>query len=280
MRQIIVASFAAPLAVIIPHQEAAKVIAAHASYQSAAQQNPIIMAWQWLFPDSVAFFTFCLVASTILLWRATMRIGRDSRNSGVTQAEKMERSAVAMEGVKESMAINAKQIVKSVKHQEMFGKMQMRAYVSVLLDERPVYQDANCRFQARPTIRNTGHTPAKRLRWRIRGAIERVPLPLDFDFSLPGDRGGENILMPQAVATLDFFLPGRLVDELVPDVMRGFGWGFYVWGIVSYEDAFGDPHETKFAHIYNYVPTNEVREDGAFVVRYDGSYLAVHNEAN
>jgi hypothetical protein len=47
-------------------------------------------------------------------------------------------------------------------------------------------------------------------------------------------------------------MQGGLIDNFMPDQdvdgikNVSIGKGLYVWGVVSYEDIFGDPHETEF----------------------------------
>lgn len=242
----IVASFALfPSVVVAPHQEAAKVIAAHSSQQSATQFDPIMAAWQWLFPDSVSFFTFCLVASTILLWLATLRIGRDSRDSGKTQADKMERSAVAMERVASSTETNSAKFIESVELQQRYGQMQLRPYLTVLVGEG-LYQDENLRFEIRPKILNTGHTPAKDVHWRI--AVE-VLSPAEvgaFKFPLPPSVGG-NMIAPHQDYLLSAILPRRVEDaDAIRDGDPSKGI-IVVYGCISYRDSLKRRYLTTFA---------------------------------
>jgi hypothetical protein len=256
-----------------------------------AAHAPPLSIWQAVLAEPVAFATVLLVVvtaglwiCTFLLWRATVRLAKDSKEGAELQAEKLERSAGAMERVAGSMEINAAKIVESVGYQETFGQMQMRAYVSVLLDG--IYQDDTHIFEARPVLRNTGHTPAHGIKWRIKADILPVPLPDNFDFPLPDDAPGGGILNPQQTGFMSAFLDkDKFPDQRVPEdeldaIKRADGRGFYTWGIVTYRDAFGVERYTKFAHILQWLPTGEVDDKGRPIFHGSGRYLHRHNEAD
>ena len=227
--------------------------------------------------DPVALFTLALVISTVLLWRATMRIARDGKESGKIQAEKMERSAVAMEGVKESMAINAGQIVRSVDLQKQYGQMQLRPYLTVLVGEG-VYQDENLRFEIRPKVLNTGHTPAKDVRWRI--GIEVLSLAdVDaFRFPLPPAVGG-NMIAPHQDYLLSAVLPRRVDDADAireGDASKGI---ILVYGCISYRDSLKRRYLTTFAQQVSWQLEKGFR--GKIKnSRLHGRFLYRHNRAN
>jgi hypothetical protein len=61
-----------------------------------------------------------------------------------------------------------------------------------------------------------------------------------------------------------------IADQDVADVMRGNGRGLFVWGSVSYEDAFKQPRTVEFCQqitwlpdgrIWGYYPENRNRAD-------------------
>ena len=58
-------------------------------------------------------------------------------------------------------------------------------------------------------------------------------------------------------------------DKEVEDVKIGKGKALYIWGIVSYEDVFGESHFTKFCQSTHFGPDGKVF----------GFFLPKHNEA-
>ncbi len=294
----IVAISSVPAPVVIPQKGLGTAKANEGGYQATVEQRPPEAEWNRWYDHPVDVFTFVLCVATVLLgvsttllWLTTQRIAKDSEASGKTQADKMERSiaeaakaAEAMEGVSASMKINAAKIVESVGYQETFGQMQMRAYVSVLLDG--IYQDDTHIFEARPVLRNTGHTPAHAIKWRIKADILPVPLPDDFDFPLPDDTPGAGILNPQQTGFMSAFLDvDKFPDRRVPEaemeaIKQGNERGFYTWGIATYRDAFGIDQYTKFAHLLMWHPTPKVDDKGKPIFEGSGRYLPRHNEAS
>lgn len=147
----------------------------------------------------IALGTLALAFFTFTLWRATNSMLVSAREDG----ERMERSiaeaanaAAAMKSAAKSMDINTDQIIRSLRHQETFGKSQLRAYISVLIGEA-LYQNDDIRFETSPVIMNTGHSPAKNLIFKISAATLPVPLPKNFKLYLPRIQRGSNLLGPQ-----------------------------------------------------------------------------------
>jgi len=254
--------------------------------QLEGASTPLEPFWHATFHEPIATFTFFLVVATVvlavstgLLWWTTRRLAIDTRESGKEQAEKMERSASAMEGVKESMAINAAQIVRSVDLQRRYGQMQLRPYLTVLVGEG-IYQDENLRFEVKPKVLNTGHTPAKDVKWRI--GIEVLPFAKsqDFRYPLPPAVGG-NMIAPHQEYLLDALLPHRVPDEDADairdgDVEKGM---VLVYGCISYRDAQKKRYLTTFAQQISWLLT---RDDQGSITgsRIHGRYLYKHNRAN
>src|SRR4051812_12128318 len=93
--------------------------------------------WQAALHDPVAFATVLLVVvtaglwiSTFLLWRATVRLAREAKESADAQAERMERSIAAA-----SQTANAS--TEHVKIAEEIAQRELRAYICL----RPVRMD-------------------------------------------------------------------------------------------------------------------------------------------
>jgi hypothetical protein len=136
---------------------------------------------------------------------------------------------------------------------------EQRAYLTVIIgqavyqERRPDGKGGDLRFQCNPVVLNTGKTPAKRLKFKARAGIFALPLPKETH--LPegfDDDTGENILGPQQNATVIAILDGFCQDSEVKSIKEGGGnRGLYVWGLITYEDVFGEAHYTRFCqHIY------------------------------
>jgi hypothetical protein len=252
--------------------------------------------------DPVAAFTGLLVVATVglwfftaLMWKATKRAVDDASANSARQGREMQssiaeaaRAASAMEGVAESMGVNATQIVESVnlsrgiaKHQEMFGKAQMRAYISVLIGGAR-YQQGALKFEASPMIVNNGATPARNLRYRIRAKILSVPLPDDFRFSLPShaENRSNNILGPQQNGSMVSVVEDYVDSNDVASIKLGITRGLYVWGTLSYEDIFGDLHRCTFAQQLYWEQSGPKSENGEIPEIIRGWHLGKHNRTN
>jgi hypothetical protein len=201
--------------------------------------------------------------------------GNDMRES-IAQAA---RSADAMEKVSGSLKINADKIVESVginqkiaARQQQFGEMQLRAYIGVTIGPA-TYQDTNNRFAAAPIFFNTGHTPAYQFRYRVMAEILPVPLPMDYKFKLP-PRTKASILVPPGQRPEAYtIVKDRIDDTAVEDAKRGRGQSLYVWGLATYNDAFGKTRRATFLQQIYWIG-----EPGKETVR--GLYLDRHSQSN
>jgi hypothetical protein len=176
---------------------------------------------------------------------------RETVQSAGEQAEAMERhigeaarSADAMEKIANTIQTGNRAII--------------RAYLTVVIGTA-VYQErrpeqGDLRFEARPNLVNTGNTPARKVRiMRRKAGILPVPLPVNFDFPLPDDdpTQGDAVVGAHLTYMMNTVVDDFVENALVPAVKEGTGQGLYVWGLVTYEDIFGERHFTKFAqHLY------------------------------
>jgi hypothetical protein len=206
-----------------------------------------------IFTGVLAFATVALFVATFALWQETRNALADSRATSERQAKdtakaiaEAARSATAMEEVAGSMAINAEQVVKSVTtskeiadRQKQFGEMQIRAYLSVLIGTG-IFQERKkrLRFDARPTVRNVGATPARNVRWKIAVGVLPIPMPRKQYFKLPATWSGGSLIPQQNEVTIFEVLGGYYGDEEAELIKRAQGKALYVWGVVSYEDVF------------------------------------------
>jgi hypothetical protein len=214
----------------------------------------------------LAFVGFC----QLLVYGYQAKKLRETVESAGEQAEAMERhigeaarSADAMERIATTIQAGNRAII--------------RAYLTVIIGGG-IYQErrpgqGDLKFEARPSLVNTGNTPARKVRiMRRKAQILPVPLPGNFDFPLPDDDPAQGDAVVGAHLT---YILNCIVDDFVPDaevqaIKEGAGRGLYVWGLVTYEDIFGESHFTQFAqHIY-WLPNNTVM----------GFFIPGHNDAD
>jgi hypothetical protein len=139
------------------------------------------------------------------------------------------------------------------------SKLQLRAYLTVAIGQA-VYQERRTEenggdlvFGGNPLLVNTGRTPAQKIKFKCRAAILSVPLPREFHLPEGIDENtGESMLGPQQSANMFSVVDGFQPDNEVANIKNGFmGRGLYVWGLITYEDIFKQPHETRFCqHLY------------------------------
>lgn len=171
----------------------------------------------------------------------------DTKNSIAESA----RAATAMEGVSKSVAISAEAAKESVASIKERTAMQMRAYLTVVVGSA-VYQERekNVRFEGKPLLLNTGQTPAQKVGVKTRAAILPNPLPEEFDFSIPGPYPAGAVLGPGQNYMLSAIVSDFVEDGLVAGIKNGTAGRFlHVWGTVTYEDIFKQPHHTNFYQI-------------------------------
>ncbi|MGB9071454.1 MAG: hypothetical protein WCC22_02200 [Terriglobales bacterium] len=136
----------------------------------------------------------------------------------------------------------------------------LRAYMSVVIGSA-VFQDRQdgLKFEGKPNLVNTGSTPARNVRIRIAAEIVPVADAENFPYSLP-----EEVAKASAVAAPhQTYILSAIVKDFVPDnevvaVKGGEGKALTVWGVVTYDDIFGQPHTTKFAQWLFWYPNNTV----------------------
>ena len=203
---------------------------------------------------------------TCTLWWATTGMLQASADQSAAMERSISeaaRAASAMEAVAGHFADNVA-AVKELSYQ------QMRAYVSVAV-HGGIYQerDKNLKFEAKPAMLNTGHTPAHRVGYKARAEILPIPLRSDLAFPLPDKINGAASLGPQQP-----FLMSAIVDEFCEDadvgaIKSGTGRALCVWGVITYKDVFGNEHYTEFFQILTWLPDGKIF----------GYYPAEHNES-
>jgi hypothetical protein len=198
-------------------------------------------------------------------------------SESISQSKSMERStneatrlASAMEVVAQEIAVSARAATESVAALKERTAQQMRAYLAVVIGSA-VYQERSkgLKFEGKPLLVNTGHTPANRVSYRANAAILPVPVPEDFSFPLSDKVIGAAMLGPQQTAHLSGIVDDFCDDLEVDDIKICKGKGLYVWGIVTYEDIFGESRQTRFCQSIFWLGEGKVF----------GYYTPGHNDA-
>lgn len=155
------------------------------------------------------------------------------------------------------------------------SKRQLRAYLSVSIGGGS-YQERHkdIRFEVRPSLLNSGNTPAHNITYWARAEVLPFPLPDDFDFPPTKDTLQSSLVLgPHQNIILNAMINEFFPDEEAEIIKKGNGRRPCIWGIVSYTDVFGDGHTTKFCHsICWFGPV----EDETIA----GHYANRHNEAD
>ena len=223
----------------------------------------------------VAFLQLLVFGYQAKKLRETVESTKDQSSAMERHVSEAARSANAMEGVAKSLEITAEASKEAaVASQQSIASLrqQMRAWLTVIIGGGiPQQRDKSLKFDARPVILNTGLTPARNVRHRIKSGIFPIPLPDDFDQSVTAENeAGGNLIgahrNAQMISVVDDYVP----DGEVEDIKAAKGRGVYAWGIVTYEDVFGETHTTTFCQQLTYLP------DGKLWV----SYIPGRNDAD
>jgi hypothetical protein len=193
------------------------------------------------------------------------------------QSVDMKRAADAMQISSKAANIASQAATDSVIALKERTAQQMRAYLCVNICTG-VYQERakGLRFEGKPMLLNTGHTPAHNVTYKAKADILPFPLPEDFKLPSLDDRTGYTvgILGPQqnfilnAWVERDFFEDGE-----AEEIKRGRERRLYIWGTVTYEDVFGEKKYTNFFQSICWVAT----EQGDRII---GNYGSQHSDAN
>jgi hypothetical protein len=166
----------------------------------------------------------------------------------------------------------------SVSASDEVAKRQLRAYLTVVIgdavfqERRDEEKGGDLKFECRPLLVNTGQTPARSITFKARAAIMAVPLPQGIHLpDAPDENVGGNILGPQQNANLFAVVDGFCADKDVDSIKYAKGdQALYVWGRVTYEDAFGENHFTLFCQRIFWDLKGNVR----------GNYIPGRNDAD
>lgn len=230
--------------------------------------------WRWVSDPAwwLVGVTAILAFFTFRLWLSTFRLARDARESSARQGNEMResieqntRAAGAMERVARTAERNTGLL-------EENWRRQMRAYLTVIIGSG-AYQDRekNIKFEVKPVLLNSGFTPAHRMDYWATAGILPFPLPETFDFPVPQDiRRKEFVLGPHQNIMLNAFTDDFVPDEEVAELKAGRDRRIYIWGEVTYEDVFGEHHETRFCHsLFWYGTPPDELVSGTYAERYN-----------
>jgi Sec-independent protein translocase protein TatA len=223
----------------------------------------------------VAFLQLLVFGYQAKKLRETVESAKDQSSAMERHISEAARSAAAMEGVAKSLEITAeasRQAAIASQQSITNLRQQMRAWLTVIIGNGiPQQRDKNLRFEASPLIFNSGLTPARNVRHRIKSGIFSIPLPDNFDQSVTAEKeAGGNLIGAHQSAQMPSVIDDYVPDGEVEDIKAARGRGVYAWGIVTYEDVFGETHTTTFCQQFTYLP------DGKLWV----SYIAGRNDAD
>ena len=212
----------------------------------------------------LAIITFFLAKYTYRLWRGATEDSSNQRKEVRESIDQAIRSADAMEMVANAAKENALRA-------EKIWRTQMRAYLTVNVDSGfPQAKMYGIKFEVRPTLWNSGNTPAHNMNYWARAEVMSFPLPDTFDFPAPKETPKRSfVLGPHQTIILNAFVDDFVPDTEVVDIKKGSDKRVYIWGEVTYDDVFGDPHKTRFCHSIAWVgiPPNEL-----VIGTYEGKY--------
>jgi hypothetical protein len=191
--------------------------------------------------------------------------GADMR-AAVEQASRsaaaMENVSTSMEAVAQSMAVSSEAANDSVAALRERTAQQMRAYITVLIGTATAQDRGNgVKFQVAPLVVNSGNTPAYKLGYKMRAGVLPYPLPADYQLPHLRQMVGESIMGPQQQIVL---IEGTVVEDFVADQDVEYvkyalgGKALYGWGLIMYEDIFGEKHQTEFCQSVHWLPNGSV----------------------
>jgi hypothetical protein len=166
----------------------------------------------------VALFTFVLAVGTLALWRSTHKLWIATRDTA--------------------------------KRQERDTEILQRAYIAVEPAGLREHRDRDDRIHPSIILRNVGHLPARQVSWRTNNSATRDNVTGEFPdfgdkigFPIPNWREDDGaIVLPPGTASFQ-----RVGTVFTKDLSNN----FFVWGIVTYDDGFGNERFTRFCHHYS-----------------------------
>jgi hypothetical protein len=244
----------------------------------ARESNDKLVAYSTV---ALAVVTLSLAIWTGLLWKATVRLGRDAKETSERQSQEMQKSiaeatraATAMEGVAAAAGVSASASTESVATLREVTAKQMRAYLSVVMNGGFFQErDKGFYFGVNPLLLNSGNTPAHSIRYWAKAGVYEFPLPDYFDFPNGEDSVVSSFALgPHQTVVLNARLLDFVDDREAQEIKDGKNRRIYIWGKVSYVDVFGQERFTKFSHnIVWYGPAGAERWSGTYCTPFSES---------
>lgn len=208
-----------------------------ATVPQVSTEQPEKPFWYRTIHDPLAIFTLALVASTVLLWRATLRLAREARESSTEQGRKMERSIVESTKATEAMR-EANEIARDT------AKRQLRAYLSIAgNDDCEVVVGAP--VAANLTIKNDGQTPAHDVVVTVQ--VSRKAHPINpASFAVEPNEVADSKLMIAAGQSVYSYTELNATTQAEHDAFAADAISYFTYGLITYRDIFDDEHATKF----------------------------------
>jgi hypothetical protein len=188
--------------------------------------------------------------------RAMRKIADDQGKDTKEIIAESAKTATALGSVAASMAENTVSVKQSVEtqsrmaqRQELIGELQTRAFVAVnYLGLVPQNNDTMYRFEPRMQIVGTGLTPAYKVQYQAGCDILPFPLPNGFEFQIPDiPPGGVGMLGPRNIFTISAVAPRMYSDLEIAEIKAGITRRLFIWGKITYEDAFKKERYVTFA---------------------------------
>jgi hypothetical protein len=205
--------------------------------------------------------------------KAILRQEKDNNKQFLEQIAEVRKSADA---AKQS-ADATKNIPATI---EAGNRGMMRAYLTVLIGDAS-YQErregqSDISFEARPLVVNSGNTAARKIRIRIAADVLPIPIPESFAFPLPeASNRDAGAIGPNQTHVLTANINRFVPDQDVQIIKEGRDQALCVWGLVLYEDVFGDQHWVKFGQWLHWQPINPAPN---YVIR--GFFLSGQNDVD
>jgi hypothetical protein len=222
---------------------------AHDSETSSDYDPRYDCLYRWYLRATIIGVFGGLIGVSILGWQTSLlRENIESASKTIVEAT---RSANAMEKIATTI--------------ERGNKAIMRAYLTVNIggaayQERGMVGQNDVKFAGHPQLANTGNTHARNVRIVKKAAIFANPTPNGFTYP---DLPINDAIPYAAVAAHGAYTIATILDDFVADseignIKRGDGKALHVWGVITYDDIFGDHHTTRFAQSLFWLPNGNV----------------------
>lgn len=231
--------------------------------------NPDPQPWlthgEWVMAVLTGIYVFLTLVYVVIsgrTLRAILRQEKDSAEKFGKEITQLTKSADAME-----------KIVTTI---DKGNRDVMRAYLSVVIGSA-IYQmrregQSDLRFEGSPHLVNNGNTQARNVITRIAAEILDTATIEKFAFPIPEAqvKGRAQVIGAHQSYILSGIVKNFVPDEEVAAIKEGRDKGLYVWGVVTYDDIFGESHQTKFCQQLTWWPDGTVY----------GYYIAGQNDAD